>query len=646
MKKRGFWDIFAALAVSAALALELTLLADAVVALLGGKLDGAGCLVLLAVLAAVLFIRKGKRWKRMLRALVWVSVSALAAAAVLVLCWSLFSRGAVYESRDDGKALLYGGQKVMLIVPHEDDDINVLGGVTEEYVRYGSDVYVVFVSNGDYYVSAERRMREALAGLANAGVSSDHVIFLGYGDQWAPDGPHLYNAAPGQALTSYGGFTQVYGTSVHEAYREGRDYTIDHLLEDLQDVILEYLPDVIFAVDYDESADHRAVCLSFDRVMGRILRQTDYHPRVYRGFAYSSAWLASPDFLGENIRSTQNVYTDSLHGQEPAVYRWEDRIRLPVQGDGLSRSLVSTNVFESLRCHYSQRAWRHGENVVNGDKVFWRRDTGSLCYTAQVEVSSGDGARLNDFMLIDNLDLTEKERRSYDGSWLPDTSDPEKTVRITLAEPSQIQYVTLYDHPDPEQNVTNARITLSDGTALDTGALDPGGAATVIPVNADNVSWFTLAVTEWEGDCPGLAEVEAFASDPEPEKPLVKLMDGEENFLYDYWTPSDGEAELKIYAVSVDEPSLELSWSNPNCQVERSGSTLRVTCPKGESCVLTVSNPEGTVSDTILVRNPGSVKRAVNAVFQRIEQAVLRGYPNMVAVRIPLRVLRSLRIIT
>ena len=48
------------------------------------------------------------------------------------VCWSAVSRNAVYDVQDAGKARLYADHKVMLLVPHQDDDMNVVGGVLEE----------------------------------------------------------------------------------------------------------------------------------------------------------------------------------------------------------------------------------------------------------------------------------------------------------------------------------------------------------------------------------------------------------------------------------------------------------------------------------------------------------------------------------
>lgn len=42
------------------------------------------------------------------------------------------------------------GQKVLVIVPHEDDEINVAGSLMYHYVQSGAEVFCAFTTNGDY----------------------------------------------------------------------------------------------------------------------------------------------------------------------------------------------------------------------------------------------------------------------------------------------------------------------------------------------------------------------------------------------------------------------------------------------------------------------------------------------------------------
>ena len=464
------------LCLAAVLATEVFFLTDTALIFFGKMIPIVIGVGLLAGLTGLFYVAQKRFRRRVLAAAALIPVVLALAALVLGLFWQGFSTGAVYECRDEGKSKLYANQKVMLIVPHQDDDLNVLGGVIEEYVRYGSEMTVVFVTNGDYAGLAETRYREALDVLLQIGIPGDHVVFLGYGDSWREDGPHIYNAASKQVMESHAGHRKTYGTSVHPAYREGKEYTVDNLTRDLQDVILEYQPDVIFCSDYDSHVDHKAVSLLFDKVMGVLLKENpEYRPQIYKAYAYGTAWEAEPDFYGVNLLSTKNLFAEP-YGQNPVVYHWEERVRFPVEGAGLSRSLLSSRTYSLLKCYHSQGAASKAAAIINGDKVAWYRPATSLVLGADITVSSGDGSRLNDFMLIDNDNIADEKRSPYDGAWIPDAEDEEKMVIVQLQEPSDIAVITLYDHPSDAGNVLNARIRFDDETEMETGPLDPDGA--------------------------------------------------------------------------------------------------------------------------------------------------------------------------
>lgn len=611
-------DWLGILLVSALSALTLTVLADiAYVWLAADQMWQEQSLTLVkfsAVFAALfavflVLLRKSSRiWRTVVTAfslLIWI-VSAAGWFA-----WNTAANAMQYVAVDSGKEELYGGQRIMLLVPHQDDDINVLGGVVEEYGKYGSEVYVVFSTNGDYYGLSEVRYREAVNALSIMGVPEDHVLFLGYGDQWNADGPHLYNAQPGVVVESVFGSTETYGTPWHPAYREGNAYTMDNFLGDLESVILEYKPDVLYCVDYDYNIDHKALMLSFEKVMGRILNSDGtYRPLVYKGYAYNTAWEAEWDFYGENLRSTQNVFEEP-YMQQPAIYRWEDRVRLPVHAEALSRSAVRSAAHEALAAYASQNAGLHAPRIINSDKVFWLRDTNSLCYGADIQTSSGTAERLNDFMLLDNTDLKDGSHMPYDGVWIPAQEDMEKTVSVIFGDQKTVNAIVLYDHPDPTKNVLNAEIVLDSGTSLQTGPLEPDGAATQIQVGGEVVTSFTVRLLETEGDA-GLTEVEAYeirAIAPA----FVKLMDEAENFVYDYWITAEGYQQFGLY-VSGDLPAASeeayaLSCDNEKCTAKWSGDRILVNCPAGESCTITVMSQDGTVSDAVFVQNPGRLER-------------------------------------
>lgn len=540
--------------------------------------------------------------------------------AVGFLCWHSVSKAVVYQSEDAGKHALYGGKKVMLLVPHQDDDFNVLGGVIEEYVKYGSEVTVVFSTNGDYYGQAETRFREAQNALGHAGVPKDHILFLGYGDQWSEDGPHLYNAEPGKVMTSAFGRTQTYGTSAAPAYREGTEYTIDNFLLDIETVILEYLPDVIYCVDYDYNIDHRALSHSFEKVMGKILKENDaYRPVVLKGYAYNTAWEAVSDYYSDNLLPTQNAFREE-YGKIPGIYRWEDRVRLPVHGEGLSRSVMSADQNTALSMYRSQGANMYGVRVINSDKVFWLRRTDSLCHNADIRTSSGDVALLNDFMLLECHDLLDGE--PHDGAWIPEGADAEKRIDVLLPEKQDVAEVVLYDHPDETRNVLNIRIAFDDGFSLETGPLHTGGAENVFAVNRENVSSFSVTILETEGEA-GLTEVEAYGTGEKWQPEFVKIMDEAENFVYDYWIAEDGQQTFNLYNPGQMNVSDDLFCLNENCSVRWQDDRILVNCPAGESCTVSVTDENGVTLDTVCIRNPGKLERLWKGIWLKAEETLM-----------------------
>ena len=260
----------------------------------------------------------------------------------------------------------------------------------------------------------------------------------------------------------------------------------------------------------------------------------------------------------------------------------------------------------------------------------WRRYTDSLCLDARIRVSSGNGGLLNDFMLIDNHNLVDETDKSYDGVWIPKTEDGDKTAEVTLAEKSPVCTVALYDHPSEEHNILNAVICFDDGTQVETGPLDPGGAATVIEVAREAVSSFKVTLTETQGEDAGLSEIEAFARQPEADGRFIKLMDEEGNFLYDYRITEDGTAELSLYihgslpALTAGDYHIGITGQEGTAVIEN--GVIRVTCPPGETFTLTVACDSAGVSDSIFIRNPGMMERLWTDFWQKAEAALFSRY--------------------
>ena len=551
-----------------------------------------------------------------------IAASSLLAVVALFFCvvWPALAKSAFYNVPEVNRDDIFANRRVMLFVAHQDDEISLLSGVMELYAAAGSEVYVVFTTNGDNDASAETRMNEALRAMAIEGIRADHVLFLGYGDGLLPQ---LYNGPDNVLLRSPAGHTHTYGTAAHPPYHTS-DYTRNHLIGDIMDMLNEYQPDTIYCDDYDSHPDHRVTSLAFEEALGLVLRQrSDYTPLVLKGFAYSMAWKAPNDFYADNLLSTTNS-SQAYYMGENNIYRWDDRVRLPVSAGNLSRLAYYTKAQRALLAHDSQNAVWNTQRILNGDKVFWQRPTSSVLYRAKIRVSSGEASTLNDFKLIDSKNVHSFDP-PFQNTWSPAFEDKSPTITIELEQPTVLKELRLYDQPSITDNVLNAIILLNGKQVLETGPLVQNGSATVVSLDsATQVSSIEIRITDWQGEHWGMTEVEAYTQPPESGLSFVKLTDDAGNFLYDAWTKPDGTILLKAYQSPLAEKDFlqdcTVTVSNPRCKVNKGKDGLSVFCPVNEECLVRVSDAaHDAYSDCIRVSNPGSGERAWMHTLQWIE---------------------------
>lgn len=519
-----------------------------------------------------------------------------------------------YTNVECGKEDFFAKQKVMVFVPHEDDDINLMGGVIEQYVKYGSEIYIVFATNGDgdkrYDMSKMGyiRINEAIKSLSLLGVPEKNIIFLGYGDGWGEVGPHIYNANPDEILTSTSGRVSTFATKDHPAFREDKSYTCSNYYDDIKQVILEYMPDVIFCIDYDTHNDHRALSMLFEKAVGEILKTTDYKPIIYKGYGYRTAWGAPQDFYDcINILSTVNHCSDN----DVVIFDWNERVRIPIDVGSIDRNLKYAKLYSALSLYASQHANECSSSIINGDKVFWHRRTDSLLYNAEISVSSGDKTKLTDFMLLDCDDLMQHGERPFDGVWHPDEDDDKKSICVTLDKKMYIDNIVLYDNPSPVDNILNAVITLDDGTIIETGKLNLHGEATIISINKQFQS-FCIRIDKYEGDKFGFSEIEAYCSPSQETHRFYKLIDAQDDFVYDYIVPQNGKQVLKIYSNCgkiTDVHDFSLRCDNKKCKLVLCDDEIIVYVKVGQKCRIELLSKDNTVLERIILRNPYRIER-------------------------------------
>lgn len=514
----------------------------------------------------------------------------------------------------------FDNKNMMAIVSHQDDDLNLVGGMLEQYVKRNSNVSVVFCNSGDYYGIAETRMHEALSVMRELGIGEENVYFLGFGNLYNSilfdEGQigHIYNSPDDTKVwTAHSGATQTFGLKDKPSYTDVA-YTRGEYIKTLQCVLKDVKPDVLYVTDFDNHADHRGDSLFFEEALGDLLKDDEnYNPIVFKGFCYRTAWTAMDDFADNiNIISTLKP-SNMINEVEIPYFIWNERIRIPVMANGLNRFLSQTQSFKLLSMYSSQGAGNYAGKVTNGDKVFWERRTDSVLYNADIYIGNSRTQLLNDFKLLDSSDVTKPVLdmgvQNIDG-----------VITVNLNGIESVEAIALYDNPDIYTNILSGQIELDNGTKIEFGELNKMGCATYIDIPRSEVKSFTVTITDFAGENAGLMEIEAYERKDNYNKDnqYIMLVDDDDNFVYDYLV--EDEIELKLYAypydISFNDVEIELS-GDEECYYEIINNKIKLHCPDGKECKLTVS--KDNVYTTAYFNNPSYIKKAAVSLWQKID---------------------------
>ena len=122
--------------------------------------------------------------------------------AIFAFTWSILERTYPLGLINLEEFPLPGHQRVLIMAPHNDDEVLGSAGLIQESLRQGAQVKVVLATNGDgyrlgtmedlrrlrlrhndYIRMGDMRQQESLNALKLLGVSAEQVIFLGYPDR-------------------------------------------------------------------------------------------------------------------------------------------------------------------------------------------------------------------------------------------------------------------------------------------------------------------------------------------------------------------------------------------------------------------------------------------------------------------------------
>ncbi len=336
----------------------------------------------------------------------------------------------------------YQNSRILLVVPHEDDDLNLFGGIFSQALAAGNQVFVCFFTNGDSdgYQSGLTRRNESLKYLLHCGLNKENIIFLGYGDSLIKDGVHVYNLDEEETCVSGAGKSETWGTEEYPDFsfqlrREHNSLCRKNMQRDLEDVLRSVLPAAVFCVDLDKHPDHRALSLMMDQVMASYVRNNPAYPDYYKGFAYQPAYTAAPDFYNTNLLSTKAI-------QDDLFYFWEERLRIPLADDYMTGYCANNPMLKEMRMFASQGVDTRFEKIVNADRVFWQRYLNPIMLGAKVTLNRKPTEKLNNGIICDSADIT-REILTFTKIG-EDLNDGENEIVIDFAQAVSVKRIHLY----------------------------------------------------------------------------------------------------------------------------------------------------------------------------------------------------------
>ncbi len=445
-------------------------------------------------------------------------------------------------------------KKAIIFAPHQDDEINIAGGILSSLLANNIEVKVVYSTNGDYCTKASTRISECKKALKVFGISEENIYFMGYSDQTREEDTHLYMTEKNSIwkskkniMKTYHPFGENEVSMIYE--KKHHEFNKDNFIKDIVYVLEDYKPDYIYCIDFDSHADHRALSLSVEKAIGLLInKHIDYRPIIYKAFAYPTFYYGYKDLNNINIKSTAfKTEPYSYCDMENPYYSWASRIRFPVSEKVCNKFLLKNKVFSALNCHKSQCINGRASSTINGDQIFWQRRTDNLLNESKLTVTSGNMEKLHDFMLFDCNNIMGGDSKKVvleSNAWMPDKNDKVPEINVSFNKKKKISEINLY-HAIGTSDFFNKIEVIADNDYSNTYEL-VREKDNISRLNFDD-NIFTknlkIRMLGKTGDNAGFSELEVFEFSDSLIQ-LIKLeIDGD--FAYKYYYSNES---FKIYS--------------------------------------------------------------------------------------------------
>lgn len=414
-------------------------------------------------------------------------------------------------------------KRALVIAPHPDDEINLAGQLIVTMIKNDIEVFVAYTTNGDAEVRiGNKRIYEAIAANAVLGVDSNHVIFLGYANEWSGK-THIYNAPENEILSSKLGKIETNSVKDFPEFcfkQHGQHHKFSRInyKNDLKELIVSLLPGLLIAPEFDSHPDHRAASLIFDEIMGEVLKDNDdYRPLVLKKYIHEGVWNGPKDYYKNPMIPTQTAgrreYSGGEHDLDTPNFRWTDRLAFETEESTRTPLLSKNIIYKAAVKHKVTTAWYEMQRVINADIIYWNRPTNNLALGAQISASSGEVKFINDFRQYgssDILNIKEPFKNENNYCWCPDEADEIKRIIINLKKPYDISKIFIYEDCNKENHIKKLKIsTASYSNSIE---LNSDGSGTLVELPNVVTDSICFDVIEGEGTM-GIAEIEIYSDD-------------------------------------------------------------------------------------------------------------------------------------
>lgn len=361
-------------------------------------------------------------------------------------------------------------KKILIIVPHQDDEIHIAGSFIAS-LKNTKEVYVLYTTNGDFLFEAKYRYKEAIKSLNRLGkVPKQNVFFLGYSDQAYDQKSHMYNSD--ENWTSNKGHKETYAPKGYKEWNYDRygvhcAFCKENVTRNIKEVIEHVKADVIICVDLDFHPDHIMTSLCFERAMGEILNSKDntYYPMVLKTFAYENSYFGIKDFNTQQNNGMKFDFDKNGTLKSNPYYRKDTALILSIDKKCYTKNLLRNIIYKAIKCHKSQVLVQHTDSMINADTVYWKRNTRNLLHQSHLSVSSGNVNYLRDFIMADTSDVLNGDKKKIqfeNGIWIPTKEDDKKEIEIEFDKEEYVSVINIYNGRHNTNFVKNIEIKYND----------------------------------------------------------------------------------------------------------------------------------------------------------------------------------------